>query len=439
MTSRIHSARLNVTGALQARASHTFASLGVHNYRLYFVGQAISLCGTWMQSIGQSLLVLHLTGSGVALGLVTGLQFAPVLFFAPLGGVLADRFSKRKLLFITQSVAGALALILGTLVATGAVRLWMVYVLAASLGLVNSVDNPTRQTFVHEMVGGEQLGNAVTLNSIIVNASRIVGPAIAGIVVARLGLAACFFTNGVSFIAVLLCLAMMRASELARSAPVTAAKGQLRAGFAYAWKTPIVRDVLLMLALVGTFSYEFSVTLPLLAHVTFSGTPSQVASSVAVLMSSMGAGAVLGGLYTASRHKATMEALTVSAFGFGVAIALVALSPAIGWAAVAMGVVGFFSVSFSALTNTILQVSTGAHIRGRVMALWAMAFMGATVIGAPIIGWVGQNIGPRWSLAIGALAAVLAGVKGMTSARAHAAGLASAQASMAPIEQEARA
>lgn len=439
MTSRIHSARLNVAGALQARASRTFASLGVRNYRLYFVGQSISQCGTWMQSIGQSLLVLHLTGSGVALGLVTGLQFAPVLFFASLGGVLADRFSKRKLLFITQSVAGALALILGTLVATDTVRLWMVFVLAGSLGLVNAVDNPTRQTFVHEMVGGEQLGNAVTLNSIIVNASRIVGPAIAGIVVARLGLAACFLVNGASFIAVLACLAMMRASELVRSAPVKAAKGQLRAGFAYAWKTPIVRDVLLMLALVGTFSYEFSVTLPLLAHVTFAGTPSQVAGSVAMLMSSMGVGAVLGGLYTASRHKATMEALTASAFGFGAAIVLVALSPAIGWAAVAMGIVGFFSVSFSALTNTILQVSTGAHMRGRVMALWAMAFMGATVIGAPIIGWVGQNVGPRWSLAIGALAAILAGVKGMTSARTRAAGLASAQASVAPLEQEAHA
>lgn len=435
MAPRLTSIHRTASSSLRSHAQRTFTSFGVRNYRLYFMGQTVSLCGTWMQSIGQALLVLHLTGSGVALGLVTGLQFAPVLLLAPYGGVLADRFSKRRLLFLTQMAAGLLALVLGALVLTGAVRLWMVYLLALGLGLVNAVDNPTRQTFVHELVGREHLGNALTLNSIIVNLSRVVGPAIAGIVVARVGLAACFIINGLSFGAVLACLGMMRGSELVRSEPLKAAKGQLREGFAYSWRTPVVRTILIMMALVGTLSYEFSVTLPLLAHVTFPGTSSQVANGVALLMSAMGVGAVIGGLFTAGRHRPTMSALTTGAFGFGVAMVLVAVSPTIGWAAAAMAVVGFFSVSFTALTNTLLQTSAAPRMRGRVMALWAMAFMGATVIGAPIVGWVGQNAGPRWSIAIGAVASLAAGAMGATATRSQPAAVADLSAARA-LEQE---
>jgi MFS family permease len=407
--------------SLRERTHRTFSSLKVRNYRLYFVGQTISLAGTWMQILAMSLLVLQLTGSGTALGLVMGLQSAPVLFLSPFGGMLADRFSKRRLLYITQSLSGLLALGIGVLVATGSVRLWMVYVVAFALGVITAVDNPARQTFVHELVGHKQLGNAVTLNSIIVNITRVVGPAIAGAIVAVAGLAPCFILNGVSYIAVLVCLAIMRDRELIKSEPVKAAKGQLREGFGYAWRTPIVRDVLLITALVGTLTFEFSVSLPLLAHVAFRGSAAGVAAAVAVLMSAMGIGAVIGGLVTAGRRGAAMRALTVGVFGFGAAMLLVAVSPTLLWASLAMAVVGYFSVAFTAYTNTILQVASAAKMRGRVMALWAMAFMGASVVGAPIIGWVGELSGPRWALVVGAAASLLAGVVGVNSSRARAA------------------
>jgi len=420
VSTRTRSTGSDTAVSLQQHARRTFSSLKVRNYRLYFIGQTISLCGTWMQSIGQALLVLKLTGSGTALGLVIGLQCAPVLLLASYGGVLADRFSKRRLLVVTQTTTGVLALVLGVLVATGSVRLWMVYILALGLGTVNAIDNPTRQTFIHELVGRSQLSNAITLNSLIVNLSRVVGPAIAGVIVAQFGLAPCFIVNGLSFGAVLYCLYLMDGSKLSKVPPVKAKKGQLRAGFSYSWKTPAVRDVLLMMALVGTLSYEFGVSIPLLANVTFPGNDAAVAAGVALLTSVMGVGAVLGGLFTAGRRSATMQALTVGAFGFGVAMLLVAVSSSLVWAAVAMGIVGFFSVSFTALTNTILQLSSAARMRGRVMALWTMAFIGSTVVGAPIIGWVGQQVGPRWSLVVGASAAIVAGGIGLKAMRARA-------------------
>jgi MFS family permease len=407
---------------MKRRTRRTFSSLKVRNYRLYFIGQTISLCGTWMQSLAMGLLVLQLShASGTALGLVMGLQCAPILLLAPYGGVLADRFPKRRLLVITQTAAGLLALTLGVLIMTGAVRLWVVYLFALCLGIITAIDNPTRQTFAHELVGRKQLGNAVSLNSIIVNLSRVVGPALAGLVVAQLGLAPCFIINGLSFGAVLACLAMMRDRELIKTVPVKAAKGQLRDGFGYAWKTPIVRDLLIMTALVGTFTYEFSVSLPLLAHVTFAGTEASVAASVALLMSAMGVGAVLGGLVTAGKRGAGMRALTFGVFGFGGSMLLVAVSPTLPWACVAMGVAGYFSVSFTAYSNTMLQVTSSAKMRGRVMALWAMGFIGLTVVGGPIIGWVGEMAGPRLALAAGAAGSLAAGLVGMRSSRAHAA------------------
>jgi MFS family permease len=212
----------------------------------------------------------------------------------------------------------------------------------------------------------------------------------------------------------------MRVSDLKRSAPVAAQKGQTLQGFAYAWHTPVIRTVLLMMALVGTLSYEFSVSLPLLAHFTFNGSEAAVAAAVALMMTTMGIGAVIGGLVTAGKRAATMRALTFGAFGFGVAMAFVAIAPTIAWVSGGMAVVGYFSVAFTAHTNTMLQTSAAPHMRGRVMALWAMAFMGATVIGAPIIGWVGQNVSPQWGLGIGALASVAAGVTGLLAQRGPA-------------------
>ena len=392
----------------------TFKSLKVRNYRLFFIGQAISLSGTWMQGVAQAWLVLKLTNSGYALGGVVALQFLPVLLIAPYGGVLADRFSKRRLLFATQATAAALALTMGTLVASGAIRLWMVYVLALALGIVNSIDNPTRQSFVHELVGAETLRNAVTLNSLEVNLCRVIGPAMAGVLITLVGIAWCFFFNGVSYLAVLLCLWLMSGSELHRGALVKAAKGQIREGFAYARSKPLIVDVLMMMAIVGTLTYEFQVTLPLLARFTFHGD----AFSYTALQSATGVGAVVGGLITAGRRTATVKGLTLAALGFGLATIAVSVSPTIVVALLGMVVVGGFSIVFTSLTNTILQIEAAPVMRGRVMSLWSMAFLGSTVVGAPVIGWIGEHLNPRWALATGGISALVAAGVGLYAMRA---------------------
>jgi MFS family permease len=398
----------------------TFSSLRIRNYRLYFIGQAISLCGTWMQMIGLALLVFRLTGSITTLGIVSGLQFLPVLLLAPYGGVLADRFSKRRLLFATQGAAGVLALLLGLAVATGVIQLWMLYVLAVSLGLVNALDNPTRQSFIHELVGPKQLGNAVALNSTEVNLTRVIGPALAGVLIAVVGLAPCFLINAASYVAVLVCLLLMRGSELQRAVPVKAAKGQLREGFAYVMRTPIIRDVLVMMALVGTLTYEFAVTLPAVNRFTFGGGP----LGYAALTCAMGLGAVLGGLATAGRLRPTVRELALASFGFGVTTALVAISPTLTVAVLGMLFVGVFSIRFTALCNTILQLESEPRMRSRVMALWSVAFLGSTVVGGPLIGLIGDHFTPRWALGVGAIAAVAAGIVGLIAVRAHAAAVA---------------
>jgi len=387
----------------------TFFSLGMWNFRMYFIGQAISLSGTWMQTIGQSWLVLQITGSGTALGLVTALQFLPILVLGPWGGVIADRFSKRTILYCTQSASGVLALVLGVLVATGWVRLWMVGVLAACLGLVNTVDNPTRQTFVLEMVGKEQLQNAVSLNSVLVNLARVIGPAIAGVLIASVGLASCFLVNAASYIAVLIALSMMRADELHPAPLVARASGQLLEGFRYVRSTPVLRNVLLMMAIIGTLSYEFQVILPLFAQFTLGGG----AGTYASLTVAMGVGSVIGGLYTASRRKVVPGMVVRAAFLFGVVILAAAVAPNRALAMAALVLVGAFSINFLSLGNTTLQLGSVPEMRGRVMALWAVAFLGSTPIGGPIVGWIGEYAGPRWGLGIGGLAALTAGTLGL--------------------------
>src|SRR4051812_18275759 len=255
-----------------ATSGTTFSSLKNRNFRLYFGGQMISMCGTWMQSVGQAWLVLQLTGSGTALGLVTALQFLPVLLLGPFAGVLVDRVAKRRLLTVTQSVAGTLALVLAVLVSTGTVQLWHVYALAVGLGLIATVDIPTRQIFVLELVGKDDLNNAVTLNAVMVNTARVIGPAMAGLLIAAFGLAVCFYINAASSLAGLGALAMIDASKLNVTAPAARRKGQLQEGFRYVRTTPVLRDALIMMAIVGTLSYEFQVVLPLIARYTFDGT-----------------------------------------------------------------------------------------------------------------------------------------------------------------------
>lgn len=382
----------------------TFSSLKIRNYRLYFFGQAISLSGTWMQTIAQSWLVLKITGSGTALGLITALQFLPILLFGAWGGVIADRFSKRRILFVTQSVSGLLALILGMLVATDTAQLWMVGLLAFCLGLVNAVDNPTRQTFILEMVEEDHFPNAVSLNSTQVNLARVAGPAIGGVLIASFGIAWCFTINAFSYIAVLFALWLMRPEELSPSPRRSAKKGQLREGFRYIAKTPLVRDTLIMMALIGTLSYEFIVILPLFSEFTFH----QGAAGYAALMAAMGAGSAAGGLYTAHRKNRSGALLVNAAAAFGVVMLITAVMPTFALAMAAMALVGFFSINFLSLGNVLLQLESESAMRGRVMALWAVAFLGSTPIGGPIIGWIGEHIGPRWGLAVGGIAAIAA-------------------------------
>src|SRR5947209_1925876 len=291
MARELHTKRLT-DDRKAARAEvvrRTFSSLGSRIFRLYFFGQMVSLSGTWMQGVAQAWLVLRLTGSGTALGLVVSLQFLPVLLFAPLGGLVADRLPKRRVLFVTQSTAGLLAAVLGLTVATGIVQVWMVYVLAACLGVVNSVDNPIRQTFVIEMVGADQLANAVTLNSVMVNLARVLGPAVAGILIATVGLAPCFFVNAASYLTVLVGLTLMRPDELMPTPAQPRRRGQLREGLAYVRRTPELLTPLLMMGVIGTLAYEFQVILPLVARFSFHGG----AGSYAALTAAMGAGAVV--------------------------------------------------------------------------------------------------------------------------------------------------
>jgi MFS family permease len=402
-----------IAKSIKQFGSDTFSSLSIRNYRLYYLGQIVSTSGTFMQSIAQAWLVLKLTNSGTALGFVTALQYLPILFLGPYGGVIADRFSKRKILYLTQSGAGILALILGLLVASGQVTLWMVYVLAACLGLINTIDNPTRQSFVVEMVGEAELKNAVTLYSSLVNLSRVIGPAIAGALIAFVGLAPCFLINGISYAAVVAMLWRMRPGELNSAPPLPRAKGQLRDGFRYVASTAVLRNTLIMLAIIGTLTYEFQVSLPVIAEFTFHGD----ASSYAFLTASMGLGAVFGGIFIAGQKKVLPSRLVSGAFLFGVTVLGAAFMPTLALAGFVLVLVGICSIYFTSLGNSILQLESSPQMRGRVMAFWSIAFLGSTTIGGPLVGWFAGVAGPRWGLALGGFAALVAALIGASTLR----------------------
>ena len=394
----------HLSSHLRQFSQETFSSLHIRNYRLYYIGQIISTSGTFMQNVAQAWLVLKLTNSGTALGIATALQYLPILILGPYGGVIADRISKRKILYITQSISGILALILGILVATSLVRVWMVYILAFSLGLVNVFDNPTRQTFYMELVGPDNIRNAITLYSTLVNLARIIGPAIAGVLIASVGLAPCFIINGISFAAVVIMLAFLRSDELHITPPVPRARGQITEGFKYVISTPVLGATLLMMAIIGTLTYEFQVSLPLMAQFTFKGD----ASSYAFLTAAMGVGAAAGGIFFASRKGLTPHKLVGAALMFGLAVLAASIMPSLLLAGLMMVAVGVCSINFSSLGNSTLQLSSSPQMRGRVMSMWSVAFLGSTTIGGPIVGWFGEVAGARWSLALGGLAALIA-------------------------------
>ena len=395
------------------KIKQTFASLKIRNYRLYFFGQVISTTGTWMQVIGQSWLVLTLTKSGTALGIVAALQFLPVLLLGPWGGVIIDRFPKRRLLYITQSVSGVLALILGVLVLTHTATLWMVDIMAFCLGLINAIDSPTRQTFITEMVGEENLLNAVSLNAVQFNITRVLGPTLAALLIVGVGLAPLFFFNAFSYIAVLISLFMMNTKELHIQPIVKKVSGAVAESIRYIKKSVAIRNTLLMMAIIGVFTFEFSVSLPLLAQFTFHGT----ATTYALLTGGIGVGSIIGGIVTARYKQTSLKELIKIAFFFGISMLLFSVMPTLPLALVMTVIVGYFSINFMSLAKVILQMETDPSMRGRVMSFFVMCYLGSTPIGGPIIGWVSQVASPRAALAVGGAAALLAAGLGYLSLR----------------------
>jgi MFS family permease len=391
-----------------ALGRQTFASLANPNFRRYFSGQAISLVGTWMQSVAQSWLVFELTNSATAIGFVVALQTLPMLVLGPYGGVVADRVDKRVLMMFLQSMMGLLALVLGLLTVTHVVTLWEVYVLAVLLGLNNCFENPARQAFVLEMVGPADLRNAVSLNSVLVNVARAIGPAVAGVIIAVGGIGICFLLNAASFVPVVVSLAWLDLSRLQRSTPTPRGRGQLREGISYVRHTPELGVPLLMMALVGCLAYEFSVVLPVVAKNTFHGG----SQTYGFMTAAMGVGAVVGGLWVAARGRTGLRALVLSSAAFGVLIALAASSPAFWMELVALMLVGGASVGFLSKANSTLQLAADPKMRGRVMALWSVAFLGSTPIGGPIAGLVAEHWGGRAGLALGAAACLIAAAMG---------------------------
>ena len=391
----------------------TFSSLRVPNYRLYFAGQSISLAGTWMQMTAQSWLVLTLTHSSTDLGFVLALQTLPILLLAPYGGVVADRVDKRRLMVVLQIAMGVQALVLGLLTVAGAVRFWEVCLLAVILGLNNAFENSARQAFVREMVGPDELRNAVTLNSVTVNAARAVGPAIGGVLIATVGIGTCFLINAGSFAAVVTSLLVMNRAALRPSPPVGRARGQLREGVRYARRTPTIAIPLAMMSLVGLLAYEFPVSLPVLAERTFHGG----AEAYGFMTAAMGIGAVIGGLFTAARGRTGLRPMIIASVGFGVAILVTAVAPVIGLAYVALLFAGWASVSFIAIGNSTIQLSAAPDMRGRAIALWQVAFQGTTPIGGPAVGWIIALSGARAGLAAGGVACLVAGAGGLLLAR----------------------
>jgi MFS family permease len=394
----------------------TFHSLRVRNYRLFFFSQLISLTGTWMQTTAQSWLVLDLTGrstAGSALGLMLALQFLPMLLFGMWGGVIADRLDKRRTLIWTQSSAAVLAVALWLIVLTGVTQLWMIYVLAFLLGVVTVFDNPARQAFVIEMVGPGDVANAVGLNSAVFNSARLIGPAVAGLLIHAIGISPSFLLNAISFIPVISALAAMRTAELAQLQPVPRSKGQVREGLRYVWRTPVLRSTVLLVTVVATFGFNQIIVLPLLARYVFGGGPGLYGAMFAALAG----GGFIGGLAAAARARPSRPILIGSAAAFSVLAMLVAIAPNALVAMIGLVPMGVCSMTFIATANSTLQLTARHEMRGRVMALYALVFLGSTPIGGPIIGGISQQWGARAGLFVGGALSLLAAAAAAWSVR----------------------
>ncbi|KAF0970958.1 MULTISPECIES: MFS transporter [Gordonia] len=381
-----------------------FASLHISNYRIFFAGMSVSMTGSWMQATAQAWLVLTLSGSASVLGLIVALQALPVLLIGPYAGVIADRVDRRRLLTVLQAMMGLLAAVLAALTLAGVVAVWHVAILAVLLGLGHAFEQPARQAFIHQIVGKSLIRNAVTLNSVMVNAARAVGPAVAGVILTLVGAGWCFAINAVSFLAVVVSLIALDGTKITQETPVPRAKGQLREGIRYVRGIPSLWIPLATMALVGTLAYNFPVTLTAAADFVFDGGP----QALGFMTSAMGVGAVVGGLVVAARGTIGLRPLTLAAFGFGITIAAAALAPDLITAICALFLVGWLSVTFMSTGNATLQLNSEPRMRGRVMALWSVAFMGSTPIGGPLIGAIIEATNPRVGLGVGAAACLAA-------------------------------
>ena len=394
---------------MNAAVSRTFESLRVTNYRRFFAGQVISWTGTWVQWIAQGWLVLQLTGSGFGLGLVTALQWLPVLVFGAWAGVLSDRFDKRKLLLVTNIVSGLLSLLLGVLTVTGVVTLWMVIAVALLLGLATAVDNPARQTFTLEMVGRSRLTNAVSLNTTTFTTARVLGPAVAGFMIDGIGIGQCFLVNAISFVPVCIALATMNTKELHPATAVERSKGQVREGLRYVRSVPVLSTLLLMMAVIGTLEYNFQVILPVLAKETFAGG----AKTLGLLGSVLGLGMFAGAMTNAAFGRPERRVLVGAGLVLGTTTLLLAASPNLLVACFLMVPLGASSMAFLATMNSTLQLTSSDQMRGRVMAIYFVLFLGSTPIGAPIVGWVAETFDARAALALGGVATILGCIYGL--------------------------
>ena len=383
----------------------SFASLQIPNFRRYFAGQLVSLSGNWMQMIAEMWVVLSLTGSGLAVGVTTALQFLPMLIFGAWGGLIADRVPKRRLLLLTQGLHMIAPLTMLALAAEGALVPWMVFGLVFVRGCVNAVDYPTRQAFVMEMVGSDRVVNAVSLNSVLVHSARVIGPAFAGVLIATVGVEPCFALNAASFAFMIWVLAGLDTERLQPAEVAAREPGAVRAGLRYVRRDPELWIPLALMAVVGTLGYNFQAVLPLLARFTFHGG----ASTYAVLVAAMGLGAIVGALINGARAKVTPMLLIGAALVFGVLALLAAGAPTLGLEIAALAPLGAATVTLAASINSSLQLASEPSMRGRVMALYSIVFLGSTPIGGPLSGWLSEAIDPRAAL-------VMAGIAGIAGA-----------------------
>jgi MFS family permease len=398
----------------EAATRRTFLSLRVRNYRLFFFGQLVSASGSWMQQVAQDWLVLRLTDAALPLGITVALQFAPMLVFGAWAGVIADRLDKRRLLVATQAAMAVLALVLGGLTATGAVRLWMVYALALLLGCATAFDMPARQAFVTDMVGPDRVANAVGLNSAVFNSARVIGPAAAGVLIAVVGIAPAFLINAVSYLAMIGGLLAMDPERLHGRPVVERARGQIRAGMRYVWATPELRSTIALVAVVGALGLNYRVALPLLTRFTFAGG----AGTYGALAAIMAAGSVVGALLAARRARPSRALLLGSVAAFGLLSFAAAAAPTVLVEAVALFPLGMASLAFLATANSTVQLGSSPEMRGRVMALYGLVLLGSGPPSGLLSGWMAGQFGPRSIMVLSGVSCLLAaGVAALVTRR----------------------